>query len=30
MVKKLQAEISELKKQSNEFVKLLQDGHIQK
>lgn len=30
LVKKLQAEISELKKQSNEFVKLLQDGHIKK
>ena len=30
LVRKLQAQISELKKQSNEFVKLLQDGHIQK
>ncbi len=30
LVKKLQAEISEFKKQSNEFVKLLQDGHIKK
>ncbi len=30
MVKKLQAEISEIKKQSNEYVKLLTDGHIKK
>jgi seryl-tRNA synthetase len=28
--RKLQAEISEMRKQSNEFMKLLQDGHIQK
>jgi hypothetical protein len=30
MVKRLEAEISETKRQSNELVKLLQDGHIQK
>ncbi len=30
MVKRLEAELSETKKQSNEFIKLLQDGNIQK
>ena len=30
IVRKLTAEISEAKKQSNEYVKLLQDGHIKK